>query len=249
MPVPNSESSVSFDKNRFNTTLWTVILDARDPASPDVDASLEKLCRTYWPAIYAYVRRQGRSRSDAADLTQSYFARFLQKQFLKDVDRSKGKFRSFLLTSLNHFLADEWRRDHAQKRGGSQPVLSLDIDGWEANFAHELKSDVTPAKLFERRWALALFEEALSRLRDGFAISGKEREFDLLKEFLGQSSTGGSYSNVAEELGLEENTVAVRVHRLRRRYALLVREEVARTVVDTDEIDTELNHLLNVICG
>jgi RNA polymerase sigma-70 factor (ECF subfamily) len=165
------------------------------------------------------------------------------------VDRSKGKFRSFLLKSLNHFLVDEWRRDHAQKRGGSQPALSLDTDDWEKNFAHELKSDITPEKLFERRWALALFEEALSRLRDEFLKSGKEREFDLLKEFLGQSSTDGSYSNAAGKLELDENTVAVRVHRLRRRYAQMVREEVARTVVETDEIDTELNHLLNVICG
>ena len=249
MPVRNPETSVSPENSRFSTTVWTVILDAQDPNSPDVDAALEKLCRTYWPAIYAYVRRQGRSRSDAADLTQSYFARFLRKQFLKDVDRSKGKFRSFILKSLNHFLADEWRRDHAQKRGGSQPALSLDIEGWEKDFGQELKSDITPEKLFERRWALALFEEALSRLRDGLVKSGKEREFDLLKEFLGRSSTDGSYSNVAGKLGLSENTVAVRVHRLRRRYALLVREEVARTVVGEDEVDTELNHLLNVICG
>ena len=245
----NFDTSVSSDKNRFATTHWSVIVGAGDSASPEVDASLEKLCRIYWPAIYAYVRRQGRSRSEAADLTQSYFARFLQKQFLKDVDRSKGKFRSFLLKSLNHFLADEWRRDHAQKRGGFQVALSLDTDDWEKNFGHELKSDITPEKLFERRWALTLFEEAMSRLRGELVVSGKEREFDLLKEFLGQSSTDGSYSNAAAKLGLSENTVAVRVYRLRRRYAQLVREEVASTVVKTDEIDAELNHLLNVICG
>ena len=249
MPDRNFETSISSEKNRFATTHWSVIVGAGDSASPEVDASLEKLCRTYWPAIYAYVRRQGRSRSEAADLTQSYFARFLQKQYLKDVDRSKGKFRSFLLKSLNHFLVDEWRRDRAQKRGGSQLALSLDTEDWEKNFGHELKSDITPEKLFERRWALALFDEALSRLRDELVKSGKEREFDLLKEFLGQSSTDGSYSDAAGKLGLNENTVAVRVHRLRRRYAQLVREEVARTVVGTDDIDTELNHLLNVICG
>ena len=249
MPDRNFNTSISSEKNRFVTTHWSVIVGAGDPASPEVDASLEKLCRTYWPAIYAYIRRQGRSRSEASDLTQSYFARFLQKQYLNDVHRSKGKFRSFLLKSLNHFLVDEWRRDHALKRGGSQLALSIDTDDWEKNFGHELKSDITPEKLFERRWTLMLFEEAMSRLRDELVDSGKEREFDLLKEFLGQSSTDGSYSVAAVKLGLTEKTVAVRVHRLRRRYAQLVREEVASTVVETDEIDAELNHLLNVICG
>ena len=220
---------------------------AKGTASPGAAAALERLCKTYWGALYAYVRRSGRAPADAADLTQSFFARFLEKQFLKDVDREKGKFRSFLLKTLNHFLADDWRQAHTQKRGGLQPKLSINSEEWESRFGHELTTETTPEQLFERRWAMALFDQALNRLREESVQSGKAPEFELLKQFLSQPSRGRAYAGIARQLGLEEGAVAVRVHRLRRRYGQLVREEVAQTVADRNEVEEELRHLLGVL--
>ena len=231
----------------FATTHWTVVLSAQDVNSPEAQAALERLCRTYWPALYAYVRREGHPPADAADLTQAYFARFFEKQFLNDVDRSKGRFRSFLLKTLNHFIVDEWRRAHAQKRGGSHSVISINVDDWETRCAHELSSDVTPEKLFDRRWAMMLFEKALARLEEDSARTGKAREFELLKPFLSNPSGDGAYAEAAVELGIAERAVAVQVHRLRKRYGQMVREEVAQTVASPDEIEAELKHLLDVL--
>jgi RNA polymerase sigma factor (sigma-70 family) len=231
----------------FATTHWTVILNAKNSTSADAEAALELLCRSYWGALYAYIRRSGHSPADAADLTQAFFALFLERRYLKDVDPNKGKFRSFLLKALNHFLADEWRRDHAQKRGGSHVQLSLDTDDWESRFGHELTSEITPENIFERRWAVALFDRAMNRLRAEFLSSGKEQEFELLKEFLSQATCDGAYAAAAGQLGLEEGAVAVRVHRLRKRYRELVREEVEQTVARPDEVEEELRHLLAVL--
>jgi len=231
----------------FATTHWTVVLGARESGSPDAEAALEALCRSYWGALYAYVRRSGRSPADAADLTQAFFVSFLERCSLKAVDPSKGKFRSFLLKALNHFLADEWRRDHALKRGGSHTRLSLDTEDWESRFGRDLRSEQTPELLFERRWALALFARALDRLRVEFTGAGRSEEFDHLKEFLTQPSHKGAYSAVATQLGMEEGAVSVRVHRLRKRYRELVREEVARTVSTPGEVEEELRHLLAVL--
>lgn len=233
----------------FTTTHWTVVLAAKGTDSPDAAQALEELCRMYWGALYAYVRRSGRSSADASDLTQAFFAKFLQKEFIQDVDRDKGKFRSFLLKTLNHFLADEWRRAHAQKRGGSHCVISINTDDWETRYGHELSSDVTPERLFDRRWAMMLFEKALARLEEDSARSGKAREFELLKPFLSNPSGDGAYAEVATELGIAERAVALQVHRLRKRYGQIVREEVAQTVASPDEIAEELTHLLGVLSG
>lgn len=243
------ETAQPLTNQRFATTHWTVVLAAKETASPDATAALEKLCGAYWGALYAYVRHSGRSPADAADLTQAFFARFLEKQFLKEVDREKGRFRSFLLKSLNHFLADEWRQARAQKRGGSLARLSIDTADWENRFGHELATETTPERLFERRWAMALFDRALNRLRNESVQSGKEPEFDLLKQFLSQPSGEGAYAGIAEQFDVEEGAIAVRVHRLRRRYGQLVREEVAQTVASPDEIEEELRHLLAVLSG
>jgi RNA polymerase sigma factor (sigma-70 family) len=233
----------------FVTTHWTVVLAAKEADSPEVAAALERLCQIYWGALYAYIRRSGRSPADAADLTQAFFARFLERQFLKDVDQQKGKFRSFLLKALNHFLADEWRAAHAQKRGGSQPRLSINADDWETQFGHELKTETTPESLFDRRWAVAVFDQALNRLRIEFVESGKEQEFEVLKEFLSQASRDGVYASAAGALGMDEGTVAVRVHRMRKRLGQLVREEVSQTVSSPVEVEEELRHLLDVLAG
>jgi RNA polymerase sigma-70 factor (ECF subfamily) len=234
---------------RFATTHWSVVLAAKGPESPAAAEALERLCRTYWGALYAYVRRHGHSPADAADLTQAFFARFLEKQFLKDVDRRKGKFRSFLLKALNHFLADEWRHAHAEKCDGARPTISINADHWESRYGHELASDLTPEKLFERRWALALFEQALAHLGEESVRAGHSRQFEVLKDFLSRPTSEGAYATAAAELGLSPGTVAVQVHRLRKRYGELVREEVAHTVTHPGEVEQELRHLLGVLSG
>jgi len=229
---------------RFTTTHWSVVLSAKGPHAAE---ALEKLCGTYWAALYAYVRREGHAPADAADLTQAFFARFLEKQFLQDVDRQKGKFRSFLLKTLNHFLADEWRHAHAEKREGAHLVISINAEEWETRYGHELASEVTPEKIFERRWAMTLFDQALARLREESGQAGTGRHFDLLKDFLSSASSDGAYATVANQLGLSPGTIAVQVHRLRKRYGELVRDEVAHTVTSPDEVEEELRHLLGVL--
>lgn len=245
----SDDESLAGSAAQFATTHWSVVLAAKDPASPDAAEALENLCRTYWGALYAYARRRGHSPADAADLTQAFFARFLEKRFLRNVDRSKGKFRSFLLKTLHDFLVDEWRHAHAEKRGGTRPLISIDTEEWESRYAHELASDTTPESLFERRWAMALFDQALTRLRAESVEAGKAREFDLLKEFLSSPSSDEAYAPVAGKLGLSEGAVAVQVHRLRKRCGQLVREEVAHTVAHPDEVEEEMRHLLDVLSG
>jgi len=234
---------------RFVTTHWSVVLASKASDARDADEALEQLCRTYWGALYGYIRRAGHPPADAADLTQAFFARFLEKEFIQDVDRQKGKFRSFLLKTLNHFLADEWRHAHAEKRAGSHPAISINAEDWETRFGHELASDLTPEKLFERRWAMALFEQALARVREESVQAGKGAQFELLKDFLSSASSDGAYATVANQLSVNPGTVAVLVHRLRKRYGELVREEIAHTVSSPDEVEAELRHLLGVLGG
>lgn len=231
----------------FTTTHWTVVLAAKGSGSPHSAEALNHLCRTYWGALYACARRQGRSPADAADLTQEFFVRFLEKEFLKGVDPNKGKFRSFLLKAFNHFIADEWKYSHAQKRSGSHPVISIDADEWETCYGHELASDATPEKIFERRWALALFEQALARLRNEYMKNEKGQKFELLKQFLSSPSNDGAFAAAATKLGSSKATLSVQVHRLRKRYGRMVRDEVARTVASTDEVEEELRHLLDIL--
>lgn len=249
MAEAEHQLAASPTNQQFATTHWSIVLSARSASSPGAAEAIEQLCRIYWPALYAYVRRTGRSPDDAADLTQAFFARFLQKQFLQEVDRRKGKFRSFLLKTLNHFLADEWRHAHALKRGGGQSLISMNTTEWETRFGEELASDATPEKLFERRWALALFDKALTRLRDESLHAGHGRQFDLLKDFLSSASDETACAEVAAKLGIGPGNLAVQVHRLRKRYGELVREEVARTVSAPFEVEEELRHLLAVLSG
>jgi len=241
--------TAALSDQRFATTHWSVVLAAQDPDSPAAAEALEKLCRIYWGALYAYARRRGHSPADAEDLTQGFFARFLDRHFVEHADRSRSKFRFFLLRTFNHFLVDEWRCAHAEKHEGAHPVISINADHWETHYGHELSTDLTPEKIFERRWAIALFDRALTRLGEESVAAGKGRQFDLLKEFLSSASSEGAYAEAAGQLGLRPAAVAVQVHRLRKRYGELVREEVAHTVAHPDEVDEELRHLLEVLSG
>jgi RNA polymerase sigma-70 factor (ECF subfamily) len=234
-------------KGWFTTTHWSVVLAAGDDAGPATGRAMEALCRTYWDPLYAYVRRCGHDTDDAQDLTQDFFARFLEKNYVRHADPQKGRFRTFLLTSMKHFLANAHERDLAQKRGGGQAVFSLDAATAEQRLAHEPADELTPDVLYDRRWAATLLERALAQLEQESASSGKAKLFGELKPFLARESSDGEYTTMAGGLGMTANAVAVAVHRLRERYRELVRLDIAHTVSDEDEIHDELRHLLAVL--
>jgi len=209
---------------------------------------MEKLCAAYWYPLYAFVRGQGNTAHDAQDLTQEFFARFLEKRYLDQVDRSKGRFRSFLLVSLKHFLSNERDKAHAQKRGGGFVFVPLDPQDAETRYGLEPSHDETADKIFERRWALALLDQVLARLRDEYSSAGKAAIFDQLKGTLtGEESA--SYAEVAPALGMTEGAVKVAAHRMRQRYREILRAEVANTVARPDQVGEELRHLMAALSG
>ncbi len=202
----------------FGTTHWTMVLSAKEEGLSRAGEALEALCRTYWYPLYAYIRRRGYAAPEAQDLTQEFLARLLGSNGLATVDRRKGRFRSFLLASLNHFLANEWDRARAAKRGGTAEVLSLNDAAVEARYALEPAPDLTPEKLYDRQWALALLDRALQRLQSEFVAAGKGPQFECLKEFLHREGSDRSYEEVGRELGIKAPAVASAVYRLRQRY-------------------------------
>lgn len=209
--------------------------------------ALETLCRTYWYPLYAYIRRRGYAAPEAQDLTQDFLARLLATNGLASADRHKGRFRSFLLASLNHFLANEWDRARAAKRGEGAEVLSLDDVAVEARYALEPATDLSPERLYDRQWALVLLDRALHRLQSEFAAAGKGCQFECIKEFLQCEESDRSYQEVGREMGLKAPAVASMVYRLRQRYRELVREEVAHTVPSLGDLDDELRWLFQVL--
>jgi RNA polymerase sigma factor (sigma-70 family) len=227
----------------FRTTHWSQVLEAGQRTSPNAEAALEQLCRAYWYPIYVYVRRQGHAPHDAEDLTQEFFARLLRLRSLKEIAPHKGKFRTFLLAALHHFLADAWDAAKAEKRGGSHRIVSLDDETAEARYQSEPSGDVAPDVAFERRWLLALLEQALARLRAEHAAAGKIQQFEQMKGFLGNPAEEGEYNQTAKQLGMNSGAVAVAVHRLRQRYRDLVRAEILNTVASPKEMEEELRHL------
>lgn len=207
-------------------------------------AALEKLCANYWYPLYAFVRRLGHNAHDAEDLVQSFFAVCLEKNYLGAAEESKGRFRSFLLLALKRFLANEWDKARALKRGGTQTTISLDSLMAEQRYALEPAEPLTADKLFERRWALTLLDQVVNRLRDEQSAAGKCEQFEQLKECITAAGRGTPYAELAERLGTSEGAVKVMVHRLRQRYRELLEEEIANTVASPEEIDEERRHLL-----
>ena len=211
--------------------------------SPQAHQALETLCRNYWYPLYAYVRRQGHSAHDAQDLTQAFFARLLEKNYLADVQREKGRFRSFLLASLKHFLANEWDREQALKRGGGKRLIALDEESAESRYRLEPKDDLSADKIYERRWALTLLEQVLAKLRGEFEKDGKLDQFETLKQYLSGGRTSVSYAQAADKLGMNEGAIKVAVHRLRKRYRELLRAEIVQTVATASEVEAEIRYL------
>jgi RNA polymerase sigma-70 factor (ECF subfamily) len=231
----------------FVTTRWTVVLSARDPRSPHADTALETLCRAYWYPLYAYTRRLGHAPADAQDLTQEFFSRLLEKEWLASVDREKGRFRTFLLVALKRFLANERRRVSRQKRGGDVAHLPLNTEIAENRYLAEPPLELPIDRLYERRWALTMLERTMDRLRDEFGHAGKAAEFARLKQFLATDKSAIAYAEIARDLGLTEGAARVAVHRLRRRFREIFREETAHTVAAAEDVDEELRHLLSAM--
>jgi RNA polymerase sigma factor (sigma-70 family) len=231
--------------DRFATTHWSMVVSAGGGRSPEASRSLAALCENYWFPLYAFVRRAGYSAEDAQDLTQEFFVRLLAKNYLAVADRQRGRFRSFLLGAMKHFLANQERHQAAQKCGGHRLTISLDFHSGENRYSQiEPVDNLTPERLYEKRWALTLLDLVLSRLREEFRASGKLELFDTLKQFLAGGTTTPAYLEVAEELGMTEGAVKVATHRLRRRYRKLLKEEIARTIVGPEALEDELGELL-----
>lgn len=225
----------------FVPTRWSVVLSAANDTGPVAAQAMSTLCETYWYPLYAFVRRQGHNPHDAEDLTQAFFARLLEKRYLAGIQREGGRFRSFLLTALKRFLANEWDRARAAKRGGEQVIVSLDRDTAESRYRLEPAHELTPEKLFERQWAQALLQNVFKTLRQEYA--GKAELFDQISSSLSRPRGELPYVEIAARLNSTEGAIKMAVQRLRARYRELLRAEVAQTVAHPDETEDELRHL------
>jgi len=233
----------------FATTHWSVVLAAGNQSSPDYTRALNALCETYWYPLYAYLRRRGYEKDQAEDCTQEFFTALLERHGIGKADPQQGKFRSFLLVSLKNFLADEWGRAKAQKRGGRIKVYSLDMDDGDTRYGWEPVDDLSAEKLFERSWARAVLAQAMTRLKAELTAAHKQFLFDHLKAYLTAEEDTVAYRDVAAALDMTAGAVKVAVHRLRRRYGELVREEIAQTVATAEQVDEELNALYAALAG
>src|SRR2546421_8672265 len=227
----------------FTTTHWSVVLSAADSSAPGAQDALEKLCRTYWYPLYAFVRQRGHDAHDAQDLTQEFFLRLLEKHYLAQVDPHKGKFRSFLMVAVNHFLANEWDRARAAKRGGRGSFLSFDEVAGEKRYALEASVEASPEKIFERRWAMTVLDQVLVHLRHEFEQAGKAQQFEALKIFLSGDKPSASYAELATKLQTTEAALKMAVQRMRRRCNELLREEIAQTVASPEQVEEEIRCL------
>jgi RNA polymerase sigma-70 factor (ECF subfamily) len=231
----------------FATTSWAKVLTARESPSTEARQALEALCQSYWYPLYVFVRRHGYDADAARDLTQAYFAELLEKGYLHDYDPARGRFRVFLKASVKHFLSKEREKIQAWKRGGRAEVLSLDTVDGEGRYSHEPADRLTPEEIFERRWALTILERTLDRLRREQADAGRTREFAALEGSLTGQDASRPYREIAAQLGTSEAAVKTMVHRLRRRFGEMLREQIAETVAAPEEVDDEVRHLLGSI--
>lgn len=250
-PLPRAPHSQS---PRFATTRWSLVLQAKDKGDPDGVAALAELCRAYWYPLYSFLRRRSRDVHDAQDLTQGFFSRLLEKDFLDDVQPERGRFRSFLLVALKHYVSNERDRDRAAKRGGGRRERALELSAFdwesgESRYLTEPADYLTPERLFERQWALALLERVLMRLRDEYASAGKTSQFEVLRPYLSADNDKSTHADVASSLKITPDAARVTVHRLRKRYRQLLRDEIAQTVASSEQIDDEIRHLFDVLAS
>jgi RNA polymerase sigma factor (sigma-70 family) len=244
-----SDSSVGGEAGQFHTTRWTLVMASARDQSQTGRAALAALCQIYWYPLYAFARRRGHSPHDSQDLTQGFFLHLLEHRALSGVDRLKGKFRSFLLACFQNYLSAETRRAHRLKRGGQCQFVSLDLESAENRYQYEPEDYLTAEKIFEARWALTLLDHAMTVLREEYVCRGKELVFNTLKGYvgIGENTSKASYEEAAKALGIGVGTVKTFIHRLRNRYLAVVREEVARTVSDPAEIQSEIRALCDAL--
>jgi len=231
----------------FVTTRWTLVLAAARAPSPESAAALEAICRAYWYPLYAYARRCGQAPADAQDLTQEFFRLLLEKRWLEDADREKGRLRAFLVTAMKHFMAKEWRRAAAQRRGGGQTRVPMDTAFAEGRYAADPGGGLAADEVFDRQWALTLLELTMGRLEAEFAAAGRAADFAVLKESLTAAHGGLDYASVAARLGGTEGATRVAVHRLRKRFREIYREEIAQTLPAGADVVAEMRHLANAL--
>jgi RNA polymerase sigma-70 factor (ECF subfamily) len=230
----------------FTTTHWSVVLAAGQANSPQAAEALETLCRTYWYPLYVHVRRRGYSPEDAQDLTQQFFAFFLRQARFHRADQARGRFRTFLLHALEHFLINEWKRAQRLKRGGGCAWLSLDAADAEKCYLHEAVDAMSPERAYEKRWAMTLLERVLRAVQEEYGQAGNGRVFEELADLLWGKEGSGSYAQIGQRLGLTEGAARGAMHRLRTRYRERLRAEVAHTVAEPGEVDEELQYLIAV---
>ncbi len=245
----SNKKSVHAAAGCFTSTQWSLVLAAGRRSTPEAEQALAELCGAYWPPIYAYLRRRGYPAPEAEDLTQSFFVRLLEKNYLRDARRERGKFRSFLLTSLKHFLANEWDRAQARKRGGQLQFISLEEIASQESMRPLDPQTLTPEEQFERQWALTALNRVIARLGEEYKDAGKARLFENLKDFL-IGADGLPYQQVAAALEMSEGAVKTAVHRLRSRFRKLLRAEIAETLPRPDdpaEVDGEIRYLLKTL--
>ena len=248
----SNQASSSKGPRIFPNTRWSLVLAARQPQSPESAAALEAICRAYWYPLYAYVRRRGYSPADAEDLTQEFFAWLLERKWLGKADPQRGRFRSFLLTSVSNFLSNEWDKAKAQKRGGGK-IIPLERDEAENRYIWQPlsysipESSFTPEQSFEWRWALTLLDQVMDRLNAEFEQENKKELFEALKPCLLGESSALPYATLASILGMSEGAIKVTVHRLRQRYRQMLRDEIASTVAAPEEVEEELRYLFAVL--
>ena len=233
----------------FLTTRWSVVLAAGKPEAPAARQALSDLCQIYWYPLYAYVRRRGYNLEDAQDLTQSFFARLLERNTVGSADPERGRFRAFLLASLKNFLSNEWDRNTAQKRGGGKSHISLDFRLADQRFASEPADPRTPERAFERAWALSVLERVLARIGEDFRTRGRWELFEALKPTLTAGEDGTPYGQIARNLGMSEGSIKVAAHRLRGTFRDALREEIGQTVAHPEDLEDELSHLIAALAS
>ena len=237
---------VGFRGGGFPTTRWSLVRRASEN-DPDSHQALESLCKTYWPPVYSYVRRRGYDHETALDLTQGFFTQLLEKNTLRTADRKRGKFRSFLLSSVKYYLANEWDKQQAQKRGAGKAPFSLDEENSSTRCPIELIDHITPEKNFERTWALTLLEQVLTRLQEEMRTAKSAEYFEQLKSCLTGENLDASYKSIAHNLGVTEAGLRTRIHRMRRRFGELLYDEVRQTLDDAGHVENEIRYLLSIL--
>ncbi len=231
---------------RFKTTHWSVVVAAGDAESSARRSALATLCETYWAPVYSFIRRSGRPSDEAADLTQAFFATLLEKNYVRDAKRERGRFRSFLLTAVRHFLANQYDHEHAQKRGGQVVLVPIDVDDGERIYRHEAVEHETPEHIYERHWALTVLEAARARVALRFKGDRRQQMFEKLRPFLAGDDPE-SYGGLAKDLGMTEGALRVAVHRVRQQWGASLRELVAETLESPDDVADEIRYLTAVL--